>query len=243
MSTTFTNYDRASAFLGSKPQRTLPGICSTIVHRLTETSVALKYHATDVITYHADGRFVFNSGGWRTLTTKSRITEFSPVRLWSDKGIWMTDSGPFAEGCEWKAGQWTGLSEDERARQLHLRRKIALYVAGFGVAIKNGEIKRPSNGDCWGCLFNTAEGKPETFPMLGVDHLLGHFGGTEEEPEPYYVPSLLMRALKWRGYQNPEVIWVMMVEGKQPETPCRALRAFLIRMLEAGASRASGGGR
>lgn len=50
--------------------------------------VAVKLHDTNVVTYHVDGRIVLQSGGYKTVTTKQRINEFSPIDVWSDHGIW-----------------------------------------------------------------------------------------------------------------------------------------------------------
>ena len=43
-----------------------------------------------------------------------------------------------------------------------------------------GNIPKPSNGDCWGCLFHK-EGKP----TIARDHILSHLD------DKYYVPSML----------------------------------------------------
>lgn len=51
-------------------------------------AVGVKLHSTIVVAYLADGGIVLNSGGWRTLTTSSRIGDFSPARVRSVKGDW-----------------------------------------------------------------------------------------------------------------------------------------------------------
>ena len=62
--------------------------------------VAIKYHATDVVTFHPDDSATLRTGGWRTVTTKRRIGQHVPAAGVSQvKGEWSTAHGtPFAEG-------------------------------------------------------------------------------------------------------------------------------------------------
>jgi len=59
-------------------------------------SYAVRLHATDVVTIHADGTFTLDTGGWYTVTTKDRINRYSPARVYSERGVWCvwTDSDP-----------------------------------------------------------------------------------------------------------------------------------------------------
>jgi len=41
----------------------------------------VRLHMTDIITYNPNGSMTLNSGGWRTVTTKSRINEFLPKNI------------------------------------------------------------------------------------------------------------------------------------------------------------------
>jgi hypothetical protein len=38
----------------------------------------VKLHATDIVTYHADGAIGLNTGGWETVVTSQRINRFTP---------------------------------------------------------------------------------------------------------------------------------------------------------------------
>jgi hypothetical protein len=49
-------------------------------------AVMLRYHATDVITLHADGTYTLDTGGWNTVTTLRRLNDYSPARVYSDRG-------------------------------------------------------------------------------------------------------------------------------------------------------------
>lgn len=48
------------------------------VVKVDEDTYAYRHHATNVITFHADGRIVINSGGWVTRTTAELLTAHSP---------------------------------------------------------------------------------------------------------------------------------------------------------------------
>lgn len=45
---------------------------------LKDGTVIIRLHHTDIITMHPNGNVTLSSGGWETLTTKSRINEFIP---------------------------------------------------------------------------------------------------------------------------------------------------------------------
>lgn len=49
---------------------------------------AIRLHQTDVVTFHDDGRVTLNSGGWNTVTTRDRMSAYSPISVFTDKGVW-----------------------------------------------------------------------------------------------------------------------------------------------------------
>lgn len=74
--------------------------------------IIVRYHETDIVTAYVDGSVSFDSGGWRTYTTKERMNDFLPgfkvettggmlqirMVLSSSKGVWsfgrsITDQG------------------------------------------------------------------------------------------------------------------------------------------------------
>lgn len=60
----------------------------------TNAGVGVKLHGTVVVEYLADDTIVLNTGGWRTVTTRARIRDYSPVRICTIKGAWhVTHSG------------------------------------------------------------------------------------------------------------------------------------------------------
>ena len=97
-------YAEAAAFLGGREYRTIPSLRSTAVERLTATTIGIRYHGTYVVTYHADGTCTLRTNGYRTVTTKSRINDFSPARVYQRDFNWYimvrceTKPWPFHDG-------------------------------------------------------------------------------------------------------------------------------------------------
>jgi hypothetical protein len=206
-------YNEAAQYLGSKNERPVGTGRATRIRRLENGDIAIRYHRTDVVTYHADGTTTLNSGGYLTHTTKERINEYSSARIFQQKGLWyfaprgfqwangLKGCSLFCDGAKIDAeGQPLEPVQPEDTTKLKtkLDRLVSKYVKGYlGDLQKNG-VSEPGPGDCWGCFFSVGEGG-ETQP-LGVAHLLGHF------EEQYYVPSIFFNALKASDYRDPGFI-------------------------------------
>lgn len=112
-----------------------------------------------------------------------------------------------------------GEGEDPKA-QKELRRRAHAYAKAYVTALYAGKIPAPSGGDCWGCLMVPADGStpgPQD-GLGGRDHMLSHL------EERYYVPSLVLRALKRFGgsqaaYHDLALIWD--TEGRFEDSPIR----------------------
>lgn len=61
---------------------------NTYARILPDGSVAIRLHATDVVTIHADGTYTLRSGGWRTVTTKDRMNKYCPYMVTQCKWKW-----------------------------------------------------------------------------------------------------------------------------------------------------------
>jgi hypothetical protein len=104
------DYASAQTFLqgGRNPHhRAIPGIRSTEVVRISPSCIAIRYHATNVVLYYANGMIRIHSGGFRTRTTKERINEYSPVSVFQRSFAWFVVVGgqwdspiPFVDGME-----------------------------------------------------------------------------------------------------------------------------------------------
>ena len=104
------------------------------------------YHETDVVTFHADGRTVLNSGGWRTYTTKERLSNYGPCYVCQSKGVWYCgeDSVPFADGITFHGnGKVTGQGEDPK-REMKLRGQVQRYARKYIDALRAGKVLEPS---------------------------------------------------------------------------------------------------
>jgi len=93
-------YLELTQVLRNRDERKPSGVATTL--RRVGDAIAIRYHDTDVVTVSADDTYTLDSGGWRTVTTKARINEYSPARLYQQKGVWYlsTPTGriPFADG-------------------------------------------------------------------------------------------------------------------------------------------------
>jgi len=69
----------------------------------------IKLHNTEVVIHYPD-RVVLDSGGWLTVTTKSRMNEFTDLRIYQDNYDWFVDgivsntSIPFTYGMTIQLG-------------------------------------------------------------------------------------------------------------------------------------------
>lgn len=53
-----------------------------------QPSMAVRFHATDVVTFHPDGSITLATDGWFTKTTRERIEDYTPAEVWvRTKGV------------------------------------------------------------------------------------------------------------------------------------------------------------
>lgn len=69
--------------------------------RDAEGNEHVRLHKTDVVTKLASGAFVLSSGGYETVTTKDRINNHSPARLYSHKGEWFLAGRDASGAYDW----------------------------------------------------------------------------------------------------------------------------------------------
>ncbi|KKL46278.1 hypothetical protein LCGC14_2347120, partial [marine sediment metagenome] len=50
--------------------------------------IAIRLHNTDVLTFYADGRVRYDSGGWKTVTTKDRMNTYGLWPVYPERGRW-----------------------------------------------------------------------------------------------------------------------------------------------------------
>lgn len=195
----------------------------------------IRLHDTDIITFHPDGDFTLNSGGWNTHTTRERMSEFLPrrMRVYSEKSIMYVNKYFYRNG-EYKTKRhafYDGMRFTRRGRlkspELDMEEKIQRVkalkkdIARFVKLIDTvDELPIPSTGDCWYCCMTT-EGQTLGDAMDSHDHLRSHID------EGYLHGSLLWNAMVEAGYQYPEVHWQMNLRDNFK----RALRKYIYNRL------------
>lgn len=176
---TAREYIRVADRLGKRDSRKVGN--NTYLKRRGNETIALRLHATDIVTWHSDGRTVLDSGGWLTVTTKARMNEWAPVRIYSVLGRWVFPDGTvYADGITISPDGITGQGEHNPSSDKAIKRRIKAYAQSCADAVP---IDAPSGADCWYCLF----------PMSGREHLESHIA------EAYIVPSLVLKAMRDAG--------------------------------------------
>jgi hypothetical protein len=63
-----------------------------------DKSVSIRLHGTTVVRFYPNGLVKLNSGGYHTHTTKKRINQYSPVRVYQKNFDWfLSDGTPFED--------------------------------------------------------------------------------------------------------------------------------------------------
>lgn len=118
-------YEDAKELLGTKQRKKLAG--NTYLCRMDTVDgqpYAIVFHSTAIVTLYADGRIRLTSGGYRTVTTKGRLSEYGPYSVYQSKGewYWHTPMGsvPFVDGVEWLVSECQSLTERQEEKALVL---------------------------------------------------------------------------------------------------------------------------
>lgn len=211
--------------LGSRPKRKLGN--NTYLVRVDDETLGVKLHETIVVYIFKSGIYQYDTGRWRTVTTKSRINQYGPVKVHQANNIWYIGDGVFEDGVridsDGKVLTKLRVPDAVQRQKRKLDKLTLAYIKGFCEHVKENGLKigdipkdepqwkvgaldkkagplEPTSGDCWACYFGLSHDSVLKEPM-GVDHLLQHF------EESYYVPSLLWKAILTTGYTNPSFIW------------------------------------
>jgi hypothetical protein len=229
---TIKSYQQASEYIGAKSDRPLHGRSTRLV-RVDVSTIAVRYHRTNIVTFCADGNVILNSNGYRTSTTKSKINEYAPRNfgLYQRSGVWYVwtrnadtlepiSSGIFADNMVIKPnGKMTGiLKESASKKTLKLANKIKAYSKKYVDALIAGKVSAPSGADCWICAG-----------MLGDDnsHLLSHI------KENYFVPRLAYNAMDTMGasLMTRQTVYEIWNNGQTHDTFVQWLRRDLVKII------------
>jgi hypothetical protein len=176
-------------------------------------SIAIRLHDTDILvvspTNISEGlpfeRILLNTGGYKTVTTKSRMNEWLsklkiPLNVWSEKGIWFVSNSDTGTKDVF-IGRWMkydeyGLLLDfdgnngtpiDAKVALQQRNAMARKAKAYAKqCADNLPLELPNLGDCLFCQVNR-DSKGE---FGGTEHLLSHM------EEGYVVSSLVYRAMR-----------------------------------------------
>jgi hypothetical protein len=199
-------------------------------------NVAVSLHNTDVVTYTPDNSATLESGGWRTVTTKSRINEYIPGHLYTEAGIWYVafygvtytyNDGMTLHDDGTVTGAGKAKSKSDTRRE---KRTIKAFAVDYINALMDGEIAPPGGGDCWHCLMFDKTGTGSS------EHIRSHIA------ERYYVPSMLINAADTYGASIAamDALASIWSGGKISESSYGIIRDQLQRMLYRFTSRGLG---
>lgn len=195
---------------------------NTRLHDLGNEVYAVRYYDTDVVVYHPDGRIVVQTGGYKTLSTRERISGYSPCQIWQEKGTWhfqykdkhyLFTESVYTLHPDGSVTPGTGKGErvpefDPEAEKaaVKFRRKVGRYAKKFIDKLYDGDLSGDTGGDCLECkgLFGD---RPATDSK--ENHVRSHID------ENYFVVTLLLNALEWRS--SPVMKWDTMALLQWPD--------------------------
>lgn len=76
---------------------------NTVRYVHADGSTRWRHHLTDVVIRHTDGTFTLNTGGHHSSTTKERINDYSPVRIYQKNYEWYMPRRAEDGSYDWKA--------------------------------------------------------------------------------------------------------------------------------------------
>ncbi|MDE2103052.1 MAG: hypothetical protein KGL39_37755 [Patescibacteria group bacterium] len=221
------SYAEVAAILGTRDSRRI-GHNTTL--RREAGGLIVRYHATDIVTFHPDDSATYANGGYVTVTTNQRLNALLPLALRVSQRARRlfvegreTPSRPFVDGLTVDLTTARILSDaPDTSAEDTANRAAERAIQQFVKSLTDDRIRgivadaqaNGTAGDCWGCAFTAADG---SYPM-GETCLADHVA------ENYAHASLLVRAVKAAGYPNPAVLY-------SPDITRRAVRKLLRRAM------------
>lgn len=121
----------------------------------------IRLHETDIITIKTDGVIVLDNGGWNTVTSRSRMNEFTPLRVHAAKGYAWVNGVPFKKTVT--VNTVTGAIESDIPFDAgaELTKKIDKYMKAW----RQQGLPEDSKGDPW--IPHPQGGKIDSETILG----------------------------------------------------------------------------
>lgn len=188
----------------------VPGCKNTVEYTLENGERRIRYIATDILTFYQNGDIKFDSGGYRTKTTKDRFNTLQDdIRFYQDKSIWWIYSGngnrvAFQDGMILKKNGKIRMPS-RRNVEKHTKKLLKQINAYCRKMKEMDSLPYPDGGDCWFCALRAQDGSTMGDFMKDTEHLMNHL------EEGYIHGSLIYNALMWAGYREDQLpyIWNM----------------------------------
>lgn len=221
------NYTEADALLTGRNREKRKLANNTYLER-RGAAIAVRLHQTDIVTFSPNGVVTLTSGGWGTATTKERINQFASTRISQRSSIWyMGDGSLFYDGLQLKDGVVLKPRQTEKHESVvkDIKQRAKAYAQAYVTAIESGSVDVPSAGDCWACLFEMQGATPQRPAPLGTYHLEDHMA------ENYFVPSLLVNAMRSAGYRDDQMGLVGLGGRRVFINPQPSIYKYIVKTL------------
>lgn len=179
---------------------------------------AIRLHDTDVVTFDGE-KIIFNSGGWRTNTTKERMSQFSPFFMRQEDGVWYINGHYYYDGIT--LDHQGNLLSETREPDFAYIKKVKKQINGYVRLITEDNLPLPDAGDCWLCALQDQDGN--TIGENDTDHLWSHI------EEGYVHGWILVNAMREKGYGDEQIRTHYAL--KIVDTFRRAVRRYLQKRL------------
>lgn len=81
------NYNKLNTLLAHRQQKKIANNTWAVRDTIGD-AIYIRLHNTPILSFYPDGRVRYNTGGWRTVTTKSRMNEYGPARIHQHNFEW-----------------------------------------------------------------------------------------------------------------------------------------------------------
>jgi hypothetical protein len=218
-------FESAAQELKGKLQKKLEN--NTYLVRVDKDAFGIQLHETVVVYIFRSGIYQYDSGEYRTKTTRDRMNKYGPTKVYQKGSLWYIGDCIYADGVRMDA---TGKILDALRKPRptnQFAKAVGEYIKGFHEHAKERGLGSP-DADPWKLVDLTAkplQPRPEDCQGCreekSVKHLLEHIKNKE------YVPSLLWFAMP--EHYSRRTVWGAMqrelLQGDS-ETLLKVLRKY-----------------